>query len=166
MIRRHWALTLVVTMAACYPTTTRPALLPLAGSNVMEWELSVRDATHELALALDADSIPVRRTEAADGWLETDWFDAVTLRPTTRRPLGEGIVRVRAWADPSQPNHTSVTVETVYRPFVDPSRDDRSLDRVVVPNHPVALRVATVLARLSKKYGEQVDSVVSPTKKP
>jgi hypothetical protein len=166
MIRRHRALPLVVVMAACYPTTTRPALLPLAGSNVMEWELSVRDATHELALALDADSIPVRRTEAADGWLETDWFDAVTLRPTTRRPLGEGIVRVRAWADPSQPNHTSVTVETVYRPFVDPSRDDRSLDRVVVPNHPVALRVATVLARLSKKYGTPVDSVVSPTKKP
>lgn len=164
-MRRAGRLLLIVVAVACYPTTTRPALLPLPSSSVVEWELSVREATQELALALDADSIPVRRTEAADGWLETDWFDAATLRPTKHRPLGQGIVRLRAWADPSQPNHSSITVETVYRPLDDPSRDDRSLDRVVAANHPVALRVAVVLHRLSKKYGEQVESV-APAVKP
>ncbi len=140
--------------AACYPTTTRPPFVSLPSATVVEWELSVREATQELALALDADSIPVRRTESADGWLETGWFDAATLRPTTRRPIGVDIVRLRAWADPSRPNHSSITVETVYRPLDDPSRDDHSLDRVVPPNHPVAIRVGMLLDRLTKKFGD------------
>lgn len=144
--------------AACYPSTTRPATLPLPKATVVEWELSVREATQELALALDADSIPVQRTEPADGWLETGWFDATTLRPTDRRPLGEGIVRLRAWVDPGKPNFSSVTVETVYRPFDDPSRESRSLEQVVVANHPVTLRVSKILAGLSKKFGGHSDA--------
>lgn len=155
---------LLLAAAACYPATTRPAFLPLPSANVVEWELSVREATRELALALDADSIPVQRTELADGWLETGWFDATTLRPTSRRPLGAGVVRLRAWADPSQPNHSNVTVETVYRPFDDPSRDGRSLDRVVAANHPVALRVGSLLNRLTMKFGEPVDVPVTPVR--
>lgn len=163
---RFRCVALLLLACACYPTTTRPPFVSLPSASVVEWELPVREATRELALALDADSIPVRRTELADGWLETDWFDAATLRPTPRRPLGEGIVRVRAWVDPSRPNHSNVTVETVYRPLDDPSRDDRSLDRVVAANHPVALRIGVVLNRLSLKYGEPVDSAPLPAKKP
>ncbi|MEP6590874.1 MAG: hypothetical protein ABJC19_06810 [Gemmatimonadota bacterium] len=150
--------------AACYPSTTRPATLPLPSASVVEWELSVREATQELALALDADSIPVRRTEAADGWLETGWFDAATLRSTDRRPLGEGVVRLRAWVDPGKPNYSSVTVETVYRPLDDPSREGRALEQIVVANHPVALRVARVLAGLSKKFGGHTDEDELPVK--
>lgn len=159
-------LCIVGAVAACHPTTTRPAFLPLPSASVVEWQLSVREATQELALALDADSIPVRRTELDDGWLESDWFDSVTLQPTKQRPLGDGIVRVRAWVDPSKPNHSNVTVETVYRPLADPSRDERSLERVVAANHPVALRVGLVLNTLSKKFGEQPDSAAPPIKKP
>ncbi len=162
---RYLRLALLGLAAGCYPTTTRPALLPLLSASVTEWELSPREALRELALALDADSIPVRRTEIADAWLETGWFDAATLRPTTRRPLGDGVVRLRAWANPSRPNHSVVTIETVYRPLDDPSRDDRSLDRVVVANHPVALRVALLLNRLNTKYGDPVDSI-PPAVKP
>jgi len=163
---RFRGMLLVVAMAACHPTTTRPAFLPLPSASVVEWKLSVREATQELALALDADSIPVSRTELADGWLETGWFDATTLRSTSQRPLGDGIVRVRAWVDPSKPNFSSVTVETVYRPMADPSRDERSLERVVAANHPVALRVGLLLNRLSVRFGEQPDSVVAPIKVP
>ena len=163
---RFRGMLLVVAMAACHPTTTRPAFLPLPSASVVEWKLSVREATQELALALDADSIPVSRTELADGWLETGWFDATTLRSTSQRPLGDGIVRVRAWVDPSKPNFSSVTVETVYRPMADPSRDERSLERVVAVNHPVALRVGLLLNRLSVRFGEQPDTVVTPIKLP
>lgn len=163
---RFRGMLLVVAMAACHPTTTRPAFLPLPSASVVEWKLSVREATQELALALDADSIPVSRTELADGWLETGWFDATTLRSTSQRPLGDGIVRVRAWVDPSKPNFSSVTVETVYRPMADPSRDERSLERVVAANHPVALRVGLLLNRLSVRFGAQPDSVVAPIKVP
>lgn len=164
--RSAGSLFVVLAITACHPTTTRPAFLPLPSASVVEWQLTVREATQELALALDADSIPVRRTEPGDGWLETEWFDAVTLQPTKRRPLGDGVVRVRAWIDPSKPNHSNVTVETVYRPLADPSRDERSLESVVVANHPVALRVGLVLNTLTKKFGEVPDSAEAPIKKP
>lgn len=150
---RRWSLTFVL-LAACYPTTTRPAMTPVPSASVAEWELFVPEATRALALALDADSIPVSRTEPNDGWLETPWFDARTLKPTTRRPLGDETVRLRAWIDPSQPNHSAITVEIVYRPAADPSRDGRSLERQVNAAHPVAQRVAAVMAKLVKLYGE------------
>jgi hypothetical protein len=149
-----WPLLAALLVAACYPTTTRPSLTPLPEAAVAEWELFVPEAMRTLALALDADSIPVSRTEPDDGWLETPWFDAATLRPTTRRPLGEGVVRLRAWADPARPNHSAVTVEVVYIPAADPSREGRALERQVSVAHPVAQRVALVMARLSKEYGE------------
>ncbi len=63
---RRWSLAFVL-LAACYPTTTRPAMTPVPSADIAEWELFVPEATRALALALDADSIPVSRTEPDDG---------------------------------------------------------------------------------------------------
>ncbi len=131
--------------------------MPVPDAAVVEWELFVPEAVRTLALALDSDSIPVTRTEPDDGWLETAWFDARTLKPTSRRPLGDGVVRLRAWADPSRPNHSAITVELVYRPVADPSREGRTLERQVDAAHPVAQRVAALLARLTTSHSGQPD---------
>ncbi len=64
-----------------------------------EMELFVPEATQQLAIALDAEQVPVRRTEARDGWLETDWFDVKTLKPTSTRRLGDQVVRDRQTGD-------------------------------------------------------------------
>lgn len=159
----------LVAVAACYPTTTRPAFVALPMSATYEFELSPGEAIQELALALDADSIPVSRTEVKDAWLETPWFDVGTMRPTPRRPLGEGIVRIHAWADPSKANFSVVTVETVFRPYDDPSRESRSLERLVPANHAVAVRVVRVLNALQGRYGEKPevdDSAAAPAAAP
>lgn len=140
-------------LCACYPATTRPAFLPMPSAALDSVELFVPEATQRLAIALNADSIPVRRTEPRDGWLETGWFDAETLQPTRRRPLGTGIVRIRAWVDPGKPNYSNYLVETLYIPAADPSRTERELERQVPADHPVALRVRKVLNDLSKAYG-------------
>lgn len=89
--------------AACYPATTRPDVTPMPDAARVEVELFVPQATRALALALDADSIPVRRTEPDDGWLESEWMDAVSLQPVTGRPLGIGTVKVRAFVEPGSP---------------------------------------------------------------
>ncbi len=127
-------------------------------SPTAELQLAIPQATRAVALALDADSIPVRRTEAADGWLESEWFDAGTLRPTKHRRLGPGVVKVRAWIDPSRPNYSTVTIETVFRPLADPSRSDRELEQQVAAGHRVAGKVQLALASLTKLYGEPVDT--------
>jgi hypothetical protein len=149
---KRWTLVLLLT-AACYPTTTRPALTPVPEALIAEWELFVPQAMRTLALALDADSIPVSRTEPEDGWLETPWFDARSYQPVTRRPLGEETVRIRAWADPARPNHSAITLEIVYRPVADPSREGRTLERQVNAAHPVAQKVAAMMERLRKEHG-------------
>ncbi|MGH7581755.1 MAG: hypothetical protein ACREL5_00855 [Gemmatimonadales bacterium] len=152
------ALPIAVALVGCYPTTTRPAFPPVPAAQIIEIELPVADATSALAVMLDQDSIPVRRTEPKDGWLETGWFDTGTLQPTNRRPIGDSVVRVRAWIDPSRPveskpNYSNVTIETVYRPMVDPSRPERDLEEQVPANNPVSGRIVLIMAQLARTYG-------------
>ncbi|MGH7593973.1 MAG: hypothetical protein ACRELE_09005 [Gemmatimonadales bacterium] len=157
-----WALGSGLLLTGCYPTTTRPAFLPEASAPIAEIELAVPQATRAAALALNADSIPIRRTEPKDGWLESEWFDATTLRPTNRRRLGPDVVKVRAWIDPSRPNFSNVTIETVYRPLADPSRTDRELERQVPVNHRVEGKVLVALGELRKAYGGVPADTVAP----
>jgi len=159
-----WGLGLGV--LGCYPTTTRPAFSPLPAASTFEIELLVPQATRAVALALNEDSIPVRRTEAKDGWLETDWFDAATLKATDRRRLGPGVVKVRAFIDPSRPNHSNIAIEVVYRPLADPSRPERELEQQVPSDHPVFGKIVLLTTQLVKLYGTPPDSVVTPVKKP
>lgn len=150
MKRRLW---LVVLLAGCYPATTRPDLVPVPDAVRIEVELFVPQATRALALALDTDSVPVRRTEPDDGWLESDWIDAATMRPTRRRPVGPEVVKVRAFVEPGRPNHSVIYVETVYRRVVDPGRPARDLEGQVPAGHPVGVRVARAIERLAAEYG-------------
>lgn len=160
-------------VVACYPATTRPAFLPEPTAPVAEVELAIPEATRAAAVALDADSIPVRRTEPKDGWLESDWFDATTLQPTTSRRLGAEVVKVRVWVDPSRPNYSNITAETVYRPFADPSRPDRELEEQVPVNHRVGAKIVQILGKLRQQFGGvepdttvKSDSVVKKPVKP
>ena len=97
--------------------------------------------------------MPVRRVEARDAWLETSWFDAASGARVRHRPIGDRVVQVRAWADPTRPGSSKVTVETVYRPVADPSLAERELDRQVPREHPVAVKVRAALQDLVKRFG-------------
>jgi hypothetical protein len=143
-----------VALAACQPSTTRPPFTPHPEAAGTEVRLPVRQATQRLAEALRADSLPTRKVQLRDGYIETNWFDAATGRTTrSRNPLGPGVVRIRAWADPARPGSSQLTVETLYRPLADPSLPDRELERVVARDHPVAVKVEAVLKQLVDRYG-------------
>jgi hypothetical protein len=145
--------TILTGLIACQPDTTRPAIVPLPEAALTEVRLPVQEATRLLAQALQADSIPARRVRLRDGYIETGWFESATGRPTKRRPIGLGVVRVRAWADPARPGDTQLRVETLYRPLADPSLPERELERQVPPNHPIAIKVRSILQDLVKRYG-------------
>ena len=149
-----WGWGLLAAAAACQPNTTRPAFSPVPEAAGTEVRLPMSQATQRLAEALKADSIPVRKVQIRDGYLETGWFVTATRRPAAGvRALGPKVVRVRAWADPARPGSSQLTVETVYRPLRDPSLPDRELEREVAPDHPVALKVVGALQRLVQRYG-------------
>jgi hypothetical protein len=139
---------------ACQPATTRPPFPPLPEAAGSEIRLPVPLATRRLAEALKADSIPTQKVRLRDGYIETPWFEARNGRPVgQRRAIGPGVVRIRAWADPARPGSTQLTVETLYRPRVDPSLPYRELEREVSRNHPVAKKVEAVLLGLVKRFG-------------
>ena len=144
---------MVAALAGCQPGTTRPPFPPAPQAAMSEVRLPAGEATRLLAEAFQADSMPVRRVEVRDGWLETSWFDAPSGRRTVRRPIGASTVRVRAWADPTHPGSSKVTVETVYHPLADPSLPERELDRQVPRDHPVAIKVRAALQDLVKRFG-------------
>jgi hypothetical protein len=152
-MRSSYLLALTLAAAACQPTTSRPPFGPIPEAPGTEIRLPVPEATRRLAEALKADSIPTHKVQLRDGYIETPWFLARSRRPTTQRPLGPGVVRIRAWADPARPGSTQLTVETLYRPRVDPSLPERELEREVPRNHPVALRVEAALKRLVERFG-------------
>lgn len=147
------ALPLLAALAGCHPNTTRPTIVPLPEAAATEIRLVPQEATSRLAEAMVADSIPLARVHARDGYIESRWFDSATGQATRRRPLGTGVVRVRAWADPGRPGNTVLTVETVYRSVADPSLPERELDRQVPKGHPVAVKVEAELAEMLKRYG-------------
>ncbi len=145
-----WTLAALV---ACQPATTRPPFPPVPQAAVTEMRLSPGEATRLLAAALQADSIPATRVYLRDSWLETGWFDPASGRPTAARPIGDDVVRVRAWAEPTHPGNSKVTVETTYHPAADASVPERELDRQVPRDHAVAIKVRAVLQELVKRYG-------------
>jgi len=117
-----------------------------------EINLPVRAATEALADVLRTDSLPLRRVELADGYLETEWFDAASKQPTGGRRLGPEVVQVRAWVDPAKPGSSRMTVETIIRPLADPSLPARALDRQAPADHPTARRIAEIVEQLVKLY--------------
>jgi hypothetical protein len=157
---------MVAALGACQPATTRPPFPPAPQAAITEMRLPAGEATRLLAEAFQADSMPMHRVEVRDGWLETRWFNATSGRPTLRRPLGINTVRVRAWAEPTHPGSSKVTVETVYRPLADPSLPERELDREVPRNHPIAIKVRAALQDLVKRFGGPPAPVTPPAAGP
>lgn len=141
-------------LLGCNPNTTRPPFSPLAEAIEAELELPMDYAIRVIADALRADSIPVSLVQDRDGYLESPWFQARDGTPTDARPLGVEVVRVRAWGTPGRPGHTDIQLEAVYRPLADPSRPPRDLDRLVPPDHPVALRLQAAVTRLVTQFGD------------
>jgi hypothetical protein len=152
MSARAW-LAAAALLASCRPNTTRPAVTPYPEAAGVEIRLRPPEATRRLAEALQADSITTARVRLRDGYIETAWLDSATGRPTAQRPIGTGVVRLRAWADPGRPGNTVLTVETLYRPLADPSLPERELERQVPRVHPTAVKVERVLEALLKRHG-------------
>lgn len=147
------AWTATLGLLSCRPGTSRPSFQPVPEAATIEVRLPPREATRLLADALRADSIPTKRVDLRDNWLETVWFDPATGRRARHRPIGRNVVLVRAWSDPTHPGNSKMTVETVYRPVADPALPERELDRQVPRDHPVAIKIRAALQDLVKRYG-------------
>ena len=160
--------TLLVLLLSCRATTHRPSFTPLPLATVAQVELPIPEATRVLSEALAKDSISIRTIHEADGFLDSGWLDARTLEPTGARPLGPGVVRVRAWVNPDKEFWSELVVEASWRPMDDPSRPERELDMSLPEDHPLQRKIAGALRTLVERYGdaEALRALAPPTAQP
>jgi hypothetical protein len=143
---------LLLLLLSCQPYTTRPAFEPLPTAAEAFVDQDVARTTSLLSEGLAAESIPVSRVEPKDGYLETGWFNPFTGLGSTARPLGDSVVRVRAWVNAYGEERASIHAETAMRTVANPALPPRELDQQVPPDNPAAVRVARVLATLARRY--------------
>lgn len=154
-------------LLSCRATTSRPSFIPLPAATSAEIELGIPSATRALAERLAMDSIALSTIREADGYIDSGWLDAETLEHTTRRPLGRGVVRVRAWVNPTKPGWSELLVEGTFRPMEDPSRPERELDVALPLDHPLQRRIAGSLRKLIEEYGDaEVLKLLAPLPAP
>jgi hypothetical protein len=143
---------LLLALLACQPATTRPPFAPLPAAEEAVVDLTVSEATTAVAQALVDDSIPVATVAPRDGYFETGWFIAASGLPTTIRPLGDSVVRVRGWVNAYGKERGSIRVETAVRPLANPALPPRELDRQAPQDNPAAMRVARVLEAMARRH--------------
>ena len=138
--RAAWGCALVVT--ACTPTTTRARFAPMPEALHAVINAPPARVAVVAESLLVADSMRVAYVSARDAWLESREF--------------AGTTRIRLWADPDVPGKSRVTIEATYRPFEDPSRQRRDLERAAPTESPGAQRAAKLLEALKEKLGVTV----------
>jgi hypothetical protein len=136
VVGRAWLLLL---LSACSPASSRPSFVPIPESLHAVINAVPAVVTREAQALLAADTIRVRFMSERDAWLETNEF--------------AGTHRLRLWADPDVPGKSRVTIEAVYRPIDDPSRQPRDLERAAVPGSAGQQRAARLLEALKDKLG-------------
>jgi hypothetical protein len=139
---------LLLAILSCSPFSNRPRITPFPEASQVEVRTKVPEATQRLITALTNDSIPLIKQTTRDGYVESPWLDSATMRPTSARPVGPGVVKLRGWVDPGRVGYSVITVEGAYRRMADPSLPERELESPVPENHPVRFRIDSLLARI------------------
>jgi hypothetical protein len=152
-----WGLGGALLIAACTPVTTRPPFLPSPQSLVAVVDAPPPSVVPEAVGWLTTQGLRVEWSSAKDGYVETAWYN-VRTHASTSGDADPGdlmnTVKIRCWADPYLPSKSQITVEAVYRPTLDPSRQERDLE-VVVPTGSDGYRIAQQLVdALKQKLGE------------
>ena len=129
-------------MVACTPSSTRPRFAPVPEALHAVINAPPGRVALEAQTLLAADTIPIRYVSERDAFLETGEF--------------AGTTRIRLWADPDVAGKARVTIEAVYRPFEDPSRTRRDLERAAPPESAGAQRANRLLEALKEKLGVTV----------
>lgn len=143
-------------LAACSPATTRPDFRAFPEARTQLLDVRREQVIVPLADAVKGAGLRVRRANALDGYLETDWYDVQShrsFRDDRYVPDLAHAVKIRCWADPYVPSETVLTIEAVYRPRYDPSRAERDLEEVLPQGHAGRALVDALLKAARDKFG-------------
>lgn len=144
-------------LAACTPITTRPPFLPSPQALRAVLDVEPASVVPEAADWLTRQGLRVERSSVRDAYVETAWYNLRTK--ASKGGLSDpgdlpNTIKIRCWTDPNAPGKSQITVEAIYRPVLDPSREERDLE-MVVPSGSDGYRIAEQLVEAMKqKFGQ------------
>ncbi|HEX9580079.1 MAG TPA: hypothetical protein VF970_03160 [Gemmatimonadales bacterium] len=137
---------------ACTAATVRPSMRPLPGAVVDTVQGQPDSIVDRLAAAIEAQGLPVRRRSAAEGYVETQWYDLAARRARGPDHLAsDRVVKLRVWVDALPPGETVVVLEAVHQFVTDPSQPGRELEVLVPAGHQADSIIRRVLGALDRR---------------
>ncbi len=138
MPRRWWAgVGVGLLVLACGANNVRPRSGPAMDAVLDTIAAKPTDVIDSLAALVAIHGFELARFSAAEGYLETKWFDLGAGRSGgtyTRHP--DRVIRIRLYADPTGDQRTLLRSEAVFRRALDPSVPTQVLETMVPIGHP------------------------------
>ena len=146
------AIILAAVFLSCTSIVTRPNIRPFpqaAFDTVVADPAALADSARVAVASL---GMNVRAFSAAEGYLETRWFDLETKRSHSGNDHPSRMVRLRVWTDLVTPRESQVVIETVLRRTIDPSVPDREVERVAEPGSSADSLTQAVRATVKRQF--------------
>ncbi len=141
----------------------RPRYGPVPGSLAVELTGAPDAVTLAAADALRVAGLTPQVVSAAEGYVESQWYD-VTTRASSARAAFTGlgrVVKLRFFADPTA-GHTHLAAEAVVAYAVDPSLPRRELERMAPEGHQGLVILRGILDRLKERFPAPADTAKGP----
>lgn len=138
-------------LTGCTSVTVRPNTRPFPGAPADTVKGEPDSLIQRLVAEIASRGWKVRRQSAAEGFLETEWHDLRTARPSgDSHRASDRVIKLRAWADVLPPDESVIVLEAVYRRSTDPSQPSRELEVLAAPSHPADSLVRELLRTLER----------------
>ncbi len=143
---------MIAAVAACGGANVRPTFGPLPDAAVDTVRAAPATLIGRLEGLVTAQGLRIARASAAEGYLETGWYDVAAARPGGRYTLHPTrIIRLRFFVDDAGGGNARLVSEAVYRITVDPSLPVRDAEVIVPPDHPGAAILRAIRDGISRR---------------
>ena len=143
----------IALIAAC-AGGVRPGYAPLpeaVGDTVSAQMAAVVEA---LTAAVAAEGLRVQWQSAAEGYVESQWFDLVSRESGSfDRTRPEQFIRLRFFVDPVGTTAHAMRGEAVTLRTVDPSRPERDAEMMLPRGHPGRELLARIMRQVAQSLG-------------
>ena len=134
---RRWVIVATGLGVACGANNVRPKTPPRADAVLDTISADPALIIDSLAVLASQRGLEIARLSAAEGYLETKWFDLGSRRSGGKYSRhAERVIRIRIYADPTGDRRAVLRSEAVYRRSLDPSVPEGVLEEMVPIDHP------------------------------
>ena len=153
-MRRVFTIAGVIVLAAACAGGIRPSYSPMPEALSDTVTAAPGAVVEAIVTQLAAEGMRIEWQSAAEGYVQTQWFDLVSRQSGTfDRGRIEQFVRLRFFVDPVGTDRAAIFAEAVSLRGVDPSRLERDLELMLPRGHAGHEIVSRVMRQVAQSFG-------------